>query len=212
MSTTDTKLSLAEAVFAAEQFKAMFPPETYERWTVAGSVRRRRPEVSDVEHVVIPRFADLPGDDIFASPKPTNLFFRQLDRLVAELKVTRHERADGKQCWGDRHRVVGFDCLGVVGQHDLYLADADNYGAIVAIRTGPGDLSKRLVTMLRRNGLRQIDGYVWSCETCGCDRYGASCQTCGGTGLAPVQRVSVPDEAAYFKLCGMTFVPPEVRS
>ncbi len=64
MSTTSEKRDLASALADAQGFRDLFPPASYERWEFAGSVRRKRLSVGDVEHVVIPAFADIvdPGE------------------------------------------------------------------------------------------------------------------------------------------------------
>jgi hypothetical protein len=174
-------------------------------------MRRRKQDVGDVEHVVLPVWKDLAGDDIFSSPVPTNLFLREMDRLRAAQRLAPKDNGEGKPaCWGEKHRVCTFTTM-TTDVHDVYVADAESWIPLLVIRTGPAELSKRLVTMLRRNGYRQDKGYVWWCETCGCDRFGPPCKVCGGTGLAPVQVVSVPDEPTYFKLAGVPFAPPEAR-
>ena len=65
----------------------------------------------------------------------------------------------------------------------------------MAIRTGPAELSQRLVVGLKRRGHRNKDGYVWKCGRClDAPTCGEKCPGCQGTGLVPEDRVSVPDE------------------
>lgn len=207
--STATRRSHAEALFAAEHFRDLFSTDLYERWEFAGSLRRRSPDVGDLEHVVLPRFGDAPADDLFGTPKRVNLLFRRMDELLAAGVVARHIYANGFR-WGQKHRGVDFACLGVTAANDVYCADADNWGPTLAIRTGSGDFSRRLVTGLLRNGMRNKDGKVWRCTACACGR-AESCKACEGTGLVPEEAVSVPTEEAYFSLCGVTFVSPEKR-
>lgn len=211
MSTTDTRLSLDEAVFHAEKFRAMFDPSTYVRWEFGGSLRRRSRDVGDLEHVVIPRIADLPGEDMFATPAPTNLLLRRLDELAAKLQVARSDYGGGKHRWGEKLRGCDFNILGATARHEVWIAEETNWGGKLAIYTGPADFSKRLVSGLLRNGRRNQLGHVWRCETCNCDRYGPACKRCDGTGLVPVERISTPTEESFFSLCGIAYTKPEAR-
>ena len=78
--------------------------------------------------------------------------------------------------------------------HEIFLADEMNFGAILAIRTGPPEFSKMLVTKLLNGGsYRQHEGYVrpWPGD--------------------PNAIHAVPTEEEFFKVCGVGFVPPGER-
>lgn len=64
------------------------------------------------------------------------------------------------------------------------------WGAIFAIRTGPGDYSKRLVTICQDRGLRCVDGRLVDAN--------------GHT-------VPTPEEADFIASCGATWAEPEAR-
>jgi DNA polymerase/3'-5' exonuclease PolX len=215
MSTTQHRRSLSEALFAAEQFREMFAG-TYEIWEFAGSVRRKCADIGDLEHVVIPKFGDVAGKDLFASPTRTNLVFHRADQLVAAGSIAKHIYGNGFR-WGEKYRGCDFNWLGLTAHNEIFCADADNWGPTLTIRTGSAEFSQRIVTALRRNGYRNKDGYVWRCERCpdldgGRDRRpGEKCPKCQGTGLVPVEKVSVHTEEAYFKLAGLAYIPPEKR-
>ncbi|HEX8913395.1 MAG TPA: hypothetical protein VF796_13625 [Humisphaera sp.] len=161
------KRPLAQARADAEAFAALFTRDHVVRWQVAGSVRRREPLVSDVDHVVVPRFGELPAADLFRTPERTNLLWHHLDALVAGRHVDKWVRANGTVCWGDKQRAVLFRGF----KHEVWTADADNWGSVLAIRTGPGEFSHRLVIDLQKHGHANADGYVvsnhdWRCP-CG---------------------------------------------
>lgn len=183
MSTTEAKRSLAAARADAERFRALFAG-TFEQWVIAGSVRREKPEVGDIEHVVIPAFGDVivPGS-MFVDRG--NLLWDRLNSFVGGT-VKKHVYGDAGFRWGEKYR--GVDYRGFT--HEIFCADAENFGAILAIRTGPADFSRHLVTVMRDHGYRQEDGYV-------IDREG--------------RRVAAPDEKAYFRICGMPYLEPEKR-
>src|SRR5437870_2820192 len=102
MSTATAKRTNADALADAEAFRALFNPSHYERWEIAGSVRRKCREVGDVEHVVIPRFGPVTSHEgLFAERVTANLLFNQLDQLVRDGTVQKHlytiNHADGTQ-------------------------------------------------------------------------------------------------------------------
>ena len=210
MSVTSTKRPLAAAQSDAEAMRDLLAG-TYVRWDVAGSVRRQRPEVGDVEHVVQSRTAEV-RVGLFGVERTVNLLHDRLDALVAAGELAKHLYGDSGVRWGDRHRGVSFHGFA----HELFIADGANYGPTLAIRTGPAEFSKRLVSGLLCRGLRNHEGYVWECDPCpSCsdaqaDR-GIDCWRCGRRRLVPARRVSVPDERAYFELCGVGWIEPEGR-
>jgi DNA polymerase/3'-5' exonuclease PolX len=196
MSTsTFAKRSYAQAHADAVEFRAMFPLDCYERWEIAGSLRRGKSEVGDVEHVVIPRVVEQPMG-LFGASEPKNLLWHHLDALVDGRRLAKHlyvsHLADGSERigprWGDTYRGVDFNGF----NHEIFCATQDNYGAILAIRTGPAEFSQMLVTRMKQGGMyRQQDGAV--------------------VHVASGERVSVPDEETFFKLAGMRYVRPEDR-
>lgn len=193
--STGAKRKHAEALADAEAFKSLFPASCYERWTIAGSVRRLKPEVGDVEHVVIAREGDLPGKDLFATPVKGSLLWHRVDELREELVVSQHIYIDknghGAFRWGERYR--GLDFRGF--NHEIFLAYPDGWGSRLAICTGPADYSHNLVSVIQRFGRYCKDGRVWQKNNDG----------------RPDDLVPVPEEADFFKACGVPYIEPEKR-
>ena len=214
----------------------MFPFDSYERWEFAGSVRRRKPEVADLDHVVIPRFGDVPGDGLFAEPVRVNLFFHAMDRLVAAGEITRAVKqtaAGPREKWGEKSRGCSLDGFG----HDVWTADPWNWGSVLAIRTGPAEFAQALVLGLQRKGFWNNGRDVWNKRgvSCACGWQGSEAGrrpsvqldhiplyrdgngdawTCGGCGRGDglkLARVDVPDEQTYFRLAGFAWRDPEHR-
>ncbi len=182
MSTVAEKRSLSEACQDALDFQALFPMPLITRWHVAGSVRREKPFVGDVEHVVV--------------PVNVEAFWRHLESLVSDPNdmfsgngpLTKHVYPNGSLRWGEKYRGVDFRGF----NHEIFLADKDNLGAILAIRTGPADYSKMLVTAMLNGGrYRQQGGYV----------------VCRETG----EIRSVPEENNFFAACGVPYIAPQKR-
>lgn len=239
MSSPSTKRSLAKAITDAAAFRSLFPESAYERWTVAGSVRRQVAQVGDIEHVVIPRFGEIEkGDGLFAERIVVNLLWHHCDRLLRDMKIAKHVYPNGSNRWGEKYRGIFFNGF----NNEIFAADADNYGAILAIRTGPGDFSRMLVTVMQKNGYMNHGGYVYNKNNwrCSCGWSGAkptrmrdnlfgawitdpdgrdggpysyACPKCGTHDSKQIvmERVPVPDEQEYFKLCGVPFLEPQKR-
>lgn len=181
---------------------------TYDTWTVAGSLRRGRLDVGDAEHVVIPKMHQPPAPepirDLFGNvvadytpPKPRNLLIERLDQLLADGQIKQAIKSDGRTRWGDRYRALVLP--GNTMHHELWMGDTTNYGALLAIRTGPQEIGITLVTRLRRVGVAQHEGYLRKVET--------APTPAGGFEERYGDVVPVPDEETYFKLAGFPKVP-----
>lgn len=228
--STGTKRPHGQAFQDAQDFRDLLTGG-FERWTIAGSVRRMKPYVGDVEHVVVPAFSERPVGLFGGEVEHVNILWDKLDRLVeagtvekavygrskgdhANVPPLSDEDRDGMtpeqvaywekydreplaqegkalHRWGDKYRGVLFRGF----KHEIFTADARNYGAILAIRTGSADFSQRLVTAMKQGGrFRQQDGYV---------RY--------ANGASAGQVRSCPTEEEFFSLCGIGYRAPEAR-
>jgi DNA polymerase/3'-5' exonuclease PolX len=106
-----------------------------ERIEIAGSVRRRKPDVGDIEIVCIPRSErppDLFSDQDFGEARRAQAFIRAAYQIG---RVTKGHPIDGK--------YIQFDRAGV--QIDLFTATPDNWGLIYAIRTGSARFSHEVL-------------------------------------------------------------------
>ncbi len=134
VSTTGSRLPLAEAIRTAELFQARIRGESH----IVGSVRRHCETVGDIE-IMLHRDATL-ALEVSDSP----LF-------PADWTTVRGGKT-GWKYWQIEHRS---------GLHvDLYRFDADNRGSIMLIRTGPAEFSRRWVMALEAQGYRHKDGYL----------------------------------------------------
>lgn len=129
-----------------------------ERIEVAGSVRRRAAIVGDIEVVAIP--ARLGG--IFPGQGGASLLDVRLENLVVEgrLKLGRAQ--------GEKYRQYAIPASPGL-MLDLFIVTPQTWGVQLAIRTGPADFSRSLVTERQRGG-RLDDGLVvgrgrvWRCD------------------------------------------------
>lgn len=86
-----------------------------------------------------------------------------------------------------RHVASGVCC-------DLFITTPECWGVIFAIRTGPGDYSRELVTVAKRLGYQVEDGRLWRLH-----RDGAR------------DVVPTPEEADFFRALGVPMPAPAER-
>jgi DNA polymerase/3'-5' exonuclease PolX len=115
-------MQLEPALAIAQRVQALLAPHC-ERCEIAGSIRRRKAEVGDVEIVAIPKPYDT---GLFASGVATVV--DQWPKVKGELpcKYTQRLLPDGLAL-------------------DLFFATADNWGLIYAIRTGSATFSHEVL-------------------------------------------------------------------
>jgi hypothetical protein len=194
--STALKRPLAQAVADAEAFRALFPPQCFERWEIAGSVRRRKPEVGDVEHVIIPQAGEVEVNaGLFAERKTVNLLWHRLDEMLALGVVAKHVYGTGPTGaplyrWGDKYR--GVDYRGHM--HETV------HGHAVDVGRDPAHTHRaRRVLGASRDGLLKNGGVYRQQE-------GRLVLVASG------ESVDVPDEETYVRLAGLAYVKPEVRA
>lgn len=171
-------LSFAEKL--AGDFHGQFRHH-FDRLETAGSVRRKKPDVKDVEMVGI--------------ITPENKL--KLPQLLLEAGyegikpgVSHNEKwplKPGGKYWRLLKDEVRFD---------LFFARPENWGLIFAIRTGPAEFSASLLARWKKisGGGYSEDGMLHLPDV--------------GDHKATVE---TPEEEDVFRLCGMSFVSPEKR-
>jgi hypothetical protein len=123
------------------------------RIEVAGSVRRRKATVKDIELVCIPKRTPVNRLEmrlgVLLTTNDRPIFRSRRDLLTAMGRPV--DNGPDVRRWGERYKrfyLWANDRYGIVAV-DLFLATLDNWGAIFAIRTGPDDFSKALVAHIR---------------------------------------------------------------
>jgi DNA polymerase/3'-5' exonuclease PolX len=188
--STGTRVLLADAEdVAATLAFALYP--ACERIQVAGSIRRQRADVGDIELVVVPLIETEP-DGMFGE-RPINRLTERLDMLTAAGVLAPHP-IDPKR--GERYSKLLDAASGL--QVDVFSASADTFGLILLIRTGPAAYSQRFVTDLRRRALHVAGGQLHR-GSLGCGAY--ECEV-----------VPTPEETDVYAAAGWPFVEPETRA
>jgi len=186
-----TKLTvpLADAYAVADELRLWLRPAV-ERIEVAGSLRRGKAEVGDIELVAVPRFE---ADETDLWGQPVNMLERRLDWSNERGWLDRPP--GGKR--GPRYAQLRHAESGLQVALFSVLAPAQ-WGVIFLIRTGPASYSQWLMTEAMRRGKHVRDGALRSALTCGQD----AC-TC------PI--LPTPEEADVYAALGLPYLAPERR-
>lgn len=178
----DYELSIAKRI--ADELIERLRPACFQV-EIAGSIRRRSPWVHDIEIVAEPLWEVIPnllGD--------ATHYHSRLDDALDDLQDELILRSFPNAKQGNRFKQFAIAPTGI--KLDLFIVRPPaQWGAIMAIRTGPAHYSHWLVTPQRQGGampsyLRQRDGALWD-----------------GDELIPT-----PTEAAFFAALDIHTVPP----
>lgn len=142
------------ALHAAERLVEALRPGC-ERIEVAGSIRREKPLVKDIELVVIPKM-EVVSRDIFGSVRSTR---SRLDPLLEELGLEPRIRSDGSfQGLGDKAKFYHEPIWRI--PVDLFVTTPEQWGVIFTLRTGSAEFNKRLIERLKQLGLEMRGGRI----------------------------------------------------
>lgn len=191
---TVTRRPLADAEVAARAVVAMLAPGCA-RIEVAGSIRRRSPDVKDIEIVAVPSYTrDLlggVGDDLLNAAVLGSVAdgaIRYRDTRTGE--AVPYYKVTDRKFYPLIYRAPAFNW-----PVDLFVVRPPaQWGAILAIRTGPADYSARMVTALHARQMKCDGGRLVS------------------TALATIGlTVDTPTERDFIEACGFPYVAPEER-
>jgi len=128
---------LTEAIPIANKLKSLLEPYC-ERIEIAGSIRREKEIVKDVELVLIPKNAN----------KLFNVLGLHLLKTIGSIRYLKN---------GDKYKQ--FFYLGI--KIDLFVACPDNWGYIFAIRTGSAEYSHNTLAVgWVKKGFKGEDGFL----------------------------------------------------
>ena len=153
-----------------------------EKICIAGSVRRGKPEVHDIELVCMPKLD--PDANIFQSPYGLLDYLHNPTGFLASAK--RLKGQDRYQQWQSMNPEIKLDLF-------IVLPPAQ-WGVILAIRTGPRELSQLLVTHKKYGGFLPSNARVQD----GVVRIGSDV-------------LDMVDEASFMQFCGLPNLLPGQR-
>jgi DNA polymerase/3'-5' exonuclease PolX len=161
-----------------------------ERIEIAGSIRRQRPQINDIDLVMIPRFTS--RWSMFAPSKV----------LDTEFAETLRELVDEKFAWGEKiiSGSVGMDGFLTTGdgalttgsvQVDCYIATAEAWATSLLIRTG------------------SMQHNIFLCQRA--QKLGGTLHANGEGLVLPAGRIAATSEEAILAALGLAYIPPERR-
>lgn len=186
-----------------------------ERVEIAGSIRRKKPSVKDIEIVAIPKWETQPCvGDLFSvlASEQVNLLYNWAQVIPNSIWPDVEPggiRPNGvpKVQWikpGTQEIIPwavkpdGSYWRGYLPDHavklDLFLTTPDKWASILLIRTGSAQFSEGIVTYARRVGFRFHEGRLYR-----------------GMDLDSAEVVPVSEEADVFAALGLRYVDPAQR-
>lgn len=162
---------------------------TCQRIQIAGSVRRCKLECNDIEIVYIPKM-EARQVDLFGATKEIPLVDLAIARCIDEGLLARDMET---RRWGPKYKRAIHVPSGVV--IELFSADQDNWGCVLAIRTGPVDFNKIVAAKPWHGGIMPTDLRMVECSLW---RNG--------------QQLATPTEESFFAALRIPCWPPSERS
>ena len=190
MTTEKQRFSLNDARQVADLWLNALSVFT-ERMVIAGSVRRERPDVGDIELLYIPMptttnlFGEPEGDAL------SDFLVGLIEAGVLEKRVS----ALGNTAYGPKNKMLRDAASGI--PMDIFATTPENWGMSLVIRTGPADFNIRLMSRFKELGL---EGHA----------YGGITQRDDGSGIT--HGFDCPDEETVFRLAQLEYLPPRMRA
>lgn len=181
-------LDMARA--AAERIVAQLAPAC-ERIEVAGSVRRCRETVGDLEIVYVPRVEPRPDFDDFFAVRDVNLADEAIGKLERIGMWTRRANKLGRETFGPLIKLMRLEPYGL--GVDLFAAGHANWWNYLVCRTGPRESNERIAAAAKARG------WKWT-------PYGPGFESADGSRVH-----AVGSEREVFEFVGLRYDEPEFR-
>lgn len=163
-------MKLEEALPIAERTLELIKPHCY-RAEIGGSIRRRKPECKDIEIIIIPKFFD-----------------RGLLESGLATVVNRWEMVKGPMIYGKTRYTQRILPEGI--KLDLFFATSENWGLVLATRTGSAEYSHKVLARgWVKQGYKSVGGYLMKGD----------------------EQVNVYEEEDLFKLINRRWIAPQYR-
>lgn len=199
-------MNLDAAQHIAEQlrFSMLYACETVK---IAGSIRRRKAEVKDIELVAVPKFKEVASEgSLFPEPITVNLLYEWATHSNIKWIKTGVEQIVPWTIKPDGKYWRGLLPTGI--KLDLFIANPRNFGLIYLIRTGSKDFSAALLGYAKHQTPYQTERsyYEEHPELPGKPETGYLVEKATG------KRVDTPTERTVFNLLSLQYVQPPFRT
>lgn len=177
----------AAALAVATELQAMISPACH-RVAIAGSLRRGKPEVGDIELLFIPRMSQRP-DGLFDT-RIVDVCAEVCEKLLDDGILAKRPNVNGHFTWGEKNKLAIHVASGI--PVDFFGTAEANWFVSLVIRTGSKDTNLRLTTGANRKGATLM-------------AYGSGVKWSDGTITAATS------EEHVFEMCGVPYLSPEKR-
>ena len=166
------------------------------RIEIAGSLRRQRPTVGDVEVLAIPK-VEIERDMFGEKIGEHDLLHEHVATLVSAGVFAKRPSKRGHFTFGPSNKLLIDNASGI--PVDLFTTRAPNWGMAMVVRTGPADFNIRLMSTFRQNWMR---GHAYG----GVTKVGPYGQEGSGR-----EEIDCPDEETVFELLNWPYREPWER-
>ena len=116
-----------------------------DRFIFAGSLRRMKPEVGDIEMVYVPRIEQQPDPgDLLGNPVETNLVDLQLNDWLKAGIIRKRVGEKGGSSWGPSNKLAVHTASGI--GLDFFAANKRNFWTLLVCRTGSMESNTRVAS------------------------------------------------------------------
>lgn len=137
----------AKALWIAEELKAAISPAC-ERVEIAGSLRRMKPNVGDIELVYIPKFGEVTVD-LFSESK--NLVDIILTQLEKDGVLEKRKNVKGSTMFGDKNKLMRHIASGI--PVDFFSTNNAGWHSYLLCRTGGAESNTQLAGRAKALGM-----------------------------------------------------------
>lgn len=188
MNPPKTRYPREAALVVAGELCAILGP-VCARLAIAGSLRRGKADVGDVEILFIPKLEERPLD--LLSTTSFNLAEEAIAGMLSRGVLSKRPSKTGGTAWGDKNKLA-LHRSGI--PVDLFATTEASWWNYMVCRTGPADSNTRIATAAQNRG------WKWN-------PYGS-----GFTNTATGETHDCHSEEAVFAFVGLPFHPPESRA
>ena len=208
MSKSDTRYPLDLAQGLASSLIDAIGPDAVERIAVAGSIRRARPDVGDIDLVVIPRIEQSPAG-LLGECEPVDRLRERLHNL--DVRSTRVQ-ALSIRSWGEQ--VIGGEwaVLGESMPVQIYVTDAARWAMTLFLRTGSEAHNVTLAAAAKARGYKLSVSQGRLICACTDERFARDVALEHWPDVPLSRDASQADfEAAVHHALGLAWLPPSAR-
>lgn len=178
---------LQKAKLEADRLLGLLEHHT-ERIAIAGSIRRERTTVKDIEIVCVTKYVPVSKDLFGKVSRFVDLIEERVEELVRS-GVLVFRDVNGRKLNGPKYKALEL-CDSSIAV-DLFIVRAPaTWGVIYLLRTGSGDFNKRLLKVVERRGMKMSDGRLLR------------------NGIA----IETPEELDVFRVLRAKYVEPRERN